>query len=105
LTLKLRITNNVAGQNIALRGNKVRLGVRHRSGEDALGSLGVIKPQQKTRCGPCETIRHPRKALSRKNRPRDQNRDQQQRVKQLRGHSRVQKDRARRPPPSAPRDR
>jgi hypothetical protein len=31
LTLKLFITNNVAGQNTALRNNKVRLGVRHRA--------------------------------------------------------------------------
>ncbi|KAJ3631955.1 hypothetical protein MTP99_013054 [Tenebrio molitor] len=49
------------------------------------------KPQQKPAAGPPKqsaTPRRPRHALSPKNRPRDQNRDQQQRVKKLRGRSR-----------------
>jgi hypothetical protein len=48
-----------------------------------------------TRRGPRETIRHPRsprQALSPKNRPRDQNRDQRQRVEKFRGRSLGKKD-------------
>jgi hypothetical protein len=54
-----------------------------------------------THRGPRETVRHsrsPRQALSPKNRPRDQNRDQRQRVEKLRGRNLVKKDRARNPP-------
>jgi hypothetical protein len=66
----------------------------------------------KTRRGPRETIRHsrsPRQALSPKNRPRDQNRDQRQRVEKLRGRSLGKKERVPNPsaghPQAAPRDR
>jgi hypothetical protein len=65
-----------------------------------------------TRRGLRETIRDsrsPRQALSPKNRPRDQNREQRQRVEKLRGRSLVKKDRAPNPPAghpqAAPRDR